>query len=296
MALYPLPAVYLPGSKCMVRNIQPRNKAMCREQSEFVAACVSPDLSSCASIGSVLRIDDVRAAASDTSGKVLASTTSSNVLEVRCTVVGRVQLMDCTNVELWRRPEKNEYLLADVAAYEDEERLEADDESIADEVASALYRLVDLLLEGEATDCMDGGADVSAAVASLERATEHAEDGEWWMALDLWQMHCATRLASASAMHRAERNEFVVSAKMRQGGVLQIPVDERYARMQSWRKAYEPHPRKRHAADDALLSSGALVIVSRHLVLHIAGPSMLLTETSFWIWTLVRKMRSHRWG
>ena len=30
MALYPLPALYLPGATCMVRNVQLRNIAMCK--------------------------------------------------------------------------------------------------------------------------------------------------------------------------------------------------------------------------------------------------------------------------
>jgi hypothetical protein len=67
---------------------------------------------------------------------------------------------------------------------------------------------------------------VEAAVASLEQAAELSEEGEWWRALDLWQMHCATRLASAAAVHRAERNEFVIDAKLRQGGALTLPVQE----------------------------------------------------------------------
>lgn len=226
MALYPLPAVYLPGSKCMVRNIEPRNIAMCKEQSEFVAACVSADLNSVSSIGSILQIDDVRPAARDNSGQVLAAASTSNVLEVRCTVVGRVRLVACANTDAWRRPQRDEYLVAEVEVYEDEDRPEAEDSSIRDDVATELYRLVDVLLEGEGVDCMDAGMDVSASVASLERAAELAEDGEWWAALDVWQMHCATRLAGASAMHRAERNEFVISAKMQQGGVLSIPVQE----------------------------------------------------------------------
>ena len=257
VALYPLPAVYLPGSQCMVRNIEGRNLAMCRERSEFVAAYVSSDRSSCASIGSLLRIDDVRPAARDTSGMVLAAENSSNVLEVRCTVVGRVRLVACENLEAWRRPQRDEYLLADVAAYEDEDEeggeggeaqearqdaeqvedsREAADESDDDEwwmgaaaagdVANAIYRLVDALLEGAGADGMDTGVDVDATVASLERAAELAEEADWWGALDLWQMYCATRLAGALALHRVERNEFIIDAKMREGGEIQIPVQE----------------------------------------------------------------------
>ena len=254
VALYPLPAVYLPGSQCMVRNIEQRNLAMCREQSEFVAAYVASDRSSCASIGSLLRIDDVRPAARDNSGMVLAAESTSNVLEVRCTVVGRVRLVACENLEAWRRPERDQYLLADVAAYEDEDEeggeggeakqdaekvedsREAADESDDDEwwmgaaaagdVANAIYQLVDALFESAGADGMDTGVDVDATVASLERAAELAEEADWWGALDLWQMYCATRLAGASMLHRTERNEFIIDAKMREGGEIQIPVRE----------------------------------------------------------------------
>ena len=65
MALYPLPAVYLPGSKCFVRNIEPRNIAMCRERTEFVAAFVDANRSRCAAVGAILRIDSVQPAAAD---------------------------------------------------------------------------------------------------------------------------------------------------------------------------------------------------------------------------------------
>ena len=40
------------------------------------------------------------------------------------------------------------------------------------------------------------------------------------------QVHCATRRAAAAARHRSERNEFLIDAKLRQGGALQIPIRE----------------------------------------------------------------------
>ena len=48
----------------------------------------------------------------------------------------------------------------------------------------------------------------------------------WWEALELWQRHCATRAAVLAAQHRAERNELIIEAKLQQGGMLTIPVDE----------------------------------------------------------------------
>lgn len=267
MALYPLPAVYLPGTRCMVRNIEARNLAMCRERAEFVAAYVSADRATCAAVGSVLRIDDVQAAVSDKSGKVLAEAAEAwqqsrkEVLEVSCTVVGRVRLVACENLEAWRKPERDEYLVADVAAYADaedagddtetEEAVEQQEQqdatapekeeeeeedkwwmgaSAAGDAADAIYRLVDALLESQDAEkgraSAESGIDMDATVASLERAAELAEDEDWWAALDLWQMHCATRLAAAAALHRTERNEFIIDAKLRQGGPLQIPVQE----------------------------------------------------------------------
>ena len=230
MALYPLPAVYLPGSECMVRNIEPRNKKMCQEQSEFVVACVNADRSACASIGSVLRIDNVRPARRDNSGQVLATTEESNVLEVRCTVVGRVRIVACDNLEAWRDRSRAEYLVADVADYDDEVEESAAPDDVSppdeDEVAGAIYKLTDALLESAPADGSEPGLDVDAAVASLEYAAELCADHRWWDALDVWQMHCATRLAAVAALHRVERNEFVIDAKMRQGGMLEIPVKE----------------------------------------------------------------------
>ena len=73
MALYPLPALYLPGATCTVRNVQLRNIAMCKEEREFAAALVSLDdaqRAQCARVCSVLRIDSIQPAARDASGKV----------------------------------------------------------------------------------------------------------------------------------------------------------------------------------------------------------------------------------
>ena len=102
MALYPLPAVYLPGSAHVIRNVEQRNIAMCRERSEFVAAFLDStdgSRSRCASVGAVLQIDDVRPAARDASGKVLTSSAPSKVLQVQCTVVGRARIEGCHNPE-----------------------------------------------------------------------------------------------------------------------------------------------------------------------------------------------------
>ena len=85
-------------------------------------------------------------------------------------------------------------------------------------------RLGEALLEiSDAEDDFD----VDAAVASLEEAAELASTQRWWDALELWQVHCATRRAAAATRHRSERNEFLVDAKLREGGALQIPIDER---------------------------------------------------------------------
>ena len=238
----------------MVRNIEPRNVAMCRERSEFVSACIdSEDFSSCASIGTVLRIDSVTSVLRPI-GMVITDQ-PTGVLEVQCTVVGRVRLVACENLEAWRKPSRDEYLMADVETYEDEEPSATADatadatvdatadatltttNATADEgwwmgaqaagdVANAFYRLVDGLLESADVDGKDAGLDVDAAVAALERAAEFAEDGNLWAALDLWQVHCATRLAHAAALHRAERNEFVIDAALRRGGALKLPVPE----------------------------------------------------------------------
>lgn len=196
-----------------------------------------------------MRIDDVKRAARDNSGMVLADSAVSSVLEVRCTVIGRVRIVACENLEAWR-VRSDEYLVADVEAYDDDD--DVDDASdiaaasaalapiaapeeawwmgaaAAGDVADALYRLVDELLALAAVEGSDaaGGTDVDAAVESLERAAARAEDEDWWGALDVWQVFCATRLAASAALHRAERNEFIIDAKLRQGGEMRIPVQE----------------------------------------------------------------------
>ena len=236
LPLYPLPAVYLPGSTLELRNIEPRNRAMCCEHDEFVASLVAPGGAKCARIGAILRIDDVSAAKRDSSGQVLVAQATTNVLQVRCTVVGRAEILACDNLDAWRSPDRDRYLMVDVANYDDEAGAAGDSSGdgggdddecheLTAEAPEALYGLVDALLEGSASDGIDTGGR-SAAVEILELAADLAEGRKWWEALELWQRHCATRRAAHWAQHRADRDEFVVDAKIRQGGALQLPVRE----------------------------------------------------------------------
>lgn len=238
MALYPLPAVYLPGATCELRNVEPRNIAMCQKESVFVSALVSADGSQCANVGSVLRIDDVRPAVADTSGHVLQQTESARVYSVQCTVVGRVRIVGSPNLEAWRDWERArvhaEYLRADVVPHEDVH--ETNEHGAADtavllgqtgeEVADALYRLVDVLLASTATSEGHKGFDMHATVATLEEAASLAVDGRWWEAYERWQRYCTTRSAALAAEHAAERNELLVEAKLREGGALSLPINE----------------------------------------------------------------------
>jgi len=224
LALYPLPTVYLPGSTCTLRNIEPRNIALAREQTTFVASLLNHDRLRCASVGAVLRIESVRAEPADSSGKVLASSASSKALRVECTVLGRVRLLRCKNLEAWSTRET--YLMAETCDYEDEDpRPEFCDGQVgrvSGDVEGAIYHLVDALLESEGVDSID----TAAAVAALEEAALHIASGRWWQALELWQRHCATRAFAVQAQHQAERNEFLIDAKLREGGALQVPVLE----------------------------------------------------------------------
>ena len=175
MALYPLPALYLPGSTCLVRNVQLRNIAMCKEEKEFAAALVSLDdaqNAQCSRVCSVLRVDEIQPAQRDASGKVLAASVQSSVQLVQCTVVGRVQIVGCQNPEAWRDPRKEEYLVAEVLAYDDEPVSGSainGAAAVAEAAAADFYRLGDALLE---TAEEEEGFDVDAAVASLEQAAE----------------------------------------------------------------------------------------------------------------------------
>ena len=240
LALYPLPAVYLPGSSCTLRNIEPRNIAMAQEQTVFVASLLAGDRRCCAEVGVILGIDDVQAATADSSGQVLASATS-NVLMVQCTVLGRVELLSCDNLDAWRTRET--YLLANVCEYADDEgdgarseegseegserKRALDVQELKTDVEDAIYRLIDaVLLEADSADGATGSIDATAAVASLEDAASHVASGRWWEALELWQRHCATRAFALQAQHQADRNEFVIDCKLREGGVLRIPVQE----------------------------------------------------------------------
>ena len=247
LAVYPLPAVYLPGSTVMLRNIEERNVKMAREQSVFVASLLASDRMHCATIGAVLRIDHVRAATADSSGQVLASPESSRVLMVECTVVGRAELLRCDNLEAWSTRET--YLMADVCEFDDEGDADGVDEALQEDVEDAIYKLVDaLLLESDAAT-EDTVIDATAAVAALEEAASHVSAGRWWEALELWQRHCATRAFALQAQHQAERNEFVIDAKLREGGVLQIPVQEHTLSDEDRRKLLDLDVRAKEALE-----------------------------------------------
>ena len=242
LALYPLPAVYLPGSTCTLKNIEPRNVAMAREQSTFVASLLDNDRKQCAEIAAVLRIDDVRAASADTSGRVLASCESSTALQVQCTVLGRARLIRCDNLAAWETRET--YLIAEVSNYDDDD-VSTEDTQLQNDVEDAVYRLVDALLEGEENT----GIDVHATVDALEEAALHVSSGCWWEALELWQRHCSTRAMAMRAEHLTERNEFLIDAKLRQGGMLQIPVQEHTLPAEDRKKLLDLDQRAAEALD-----------------------------------------------
>jgi Lon protease-like protein len=255
LALYPLPAVYLPGSTSMLRNVEPRNIAMVREQDVIVASLLDGNRRRCAEVGSLLRIDDVQREAADSSGQVLSSAASSDVLMVHCTVIGRVQLLKCDNLDAWITGDT--YLLADVCEYTDEEGSEQSlsdgvtEERLRADVADSIYRLVDaLLLEEQMADGAADGINATAAVAALEEAASHIASGCWWEALEVWQRHCATRVFALQAQHQVERNEFVIDCKLKEGGVLQIPVQEHTLCDKDRRKLMDLDARAREALDE----------------------------------------------
>lgn len=109
------------------------------------------------------------------------------MLLVECSVIGRAQIVGCANLEAWRDPAREHYLLADVAHYDDDDEATSvqSDNELAESAADALYRLVDALLLEDASDGIDANGR-TAAVAVLEKAAGLAEDTNWWEALELW--------------------------------------------------------------------------------------------------------------
>ena len=208
--LYPLRATYMPCGSVELRNTEPRNVRMCKETEYFVASLLNADGASCAAVGTLLRIDGVENATRDSTGQVLARPRDApRALRVRCTAVGRRRLVGIRNGDAYFDAGarlRGEFLVGDFADYEDEESADA-----TPDAASALAFLA-RSLQGDERKVVEEAATLATAETS-------------WEALELWQRYCATRLATAAADARADRDELLIDAKVRQGGAITVPVD-----------------------------------------------------------------------
>ena len=99
------------------------------------------------------------------------------------------------------------FVRPDEADYEDEESTD----TTPDNAASALAFLA-RSLQGDERRVVEEAATLATAETS-------------WESLELWQRYCATRLATAAADARADRDELLIDAKVRQGGAITVPVD-----------------------------------------------------------------------
>ena len=210
--LYPLRATYMPCGSVELRNTEPRNVRMCKETEYFVASLLNAeDGASCAAVGTLLRIDQVENATRDNTGQVLARPRDApRALRVRCTAVGRRRLVGIRNGDAYFDAGarlRGEFLVGEFEAYEDEEPTD----TTPDNAASALAFLA-RSLQGDERNVVEE----AAALATAETS---------WEALELWQRYCATRLATAAADARADRDELLIDAALRRGGAITVPVD-----------------------------------------------------------------------
>ena len=209
--LYPLRATYMPYGSVELRNTEPRNVRMCKETEYFVASLLNAeDGASCAAVGTLLRIDGVENATSDSTGQVLARPRDApRALRVRCTAVGRRRLVGIRNGDAYFDAGarlRGEFLVGEFEAYDDDESTDT-----TPDAASALAFLA-RSLQGDERRVVEE----AAALATAETT---------WESLELWQRYCATRLATAAADARADRDELLIDAKVRQGGAITVPVD-----------------------------------------------------------------------
>ena len=210
--LYPLRATYMPCGSVELRNTEPRNVRMCKETEYFVASLLNAeDGASCAAVGTLLRIDGVENATRDSTGQVLARPRDApRALRVRCTAVGRRRLVGIRNGDAYFDAGarlRGEFLVGEFEAYDDDESTD----STPDNAASALAFLA-RSLQGDERRVVEEAATLATAETS-------------WESLELWQRYCATRLATAAADARADRDELLIDAKVRQGGAITVPVD-----------------------------------------------------------------------
>jgi hypothetical protein len=184
---------------------------MCKETEYFVASLLNADGASCAAVGTLLRIDGVENATRDSTGQVLARPRDApRALRVRCTAVGRRRLVGIRNGDAYFDAGarlRGEFLVGEFEAYDDEQPTD----TTPDNAASALAFLA-RSLKGDEKRVVEEAATLATAETS-------------WRALELWQRYCATRLATAAADARADRDELLIDAKVRQGGAITVPVD-----------------------------------------------------------------------
>ena len=184
---------------------------MCKETEYFVASLLNAeDGASCAAVGTLLRIDGVENATRDNTGQVLARPRDApRALRVRCTAVGRRRLVGIRNGDAYFDAGarlRGEFLVGEFEAYDDDESADA-----TPDAASALAFLA-RSLQGDERKVVEEAATLATAETS-------------WEALELWQRYCTTRLATAAADSRADRDELLIDAAVRRGGAITVPVD-----------------------------------------------------------------------
>ena len=163
---------------------------------------------SVAPVGTLLRIDGVENATRDATGRGGRAAAGRR---------GRAAWVRPWAAELRRDPSGDAYFDAGARLRVLVGEFERDDEqptdTTPDNAASALAFLA-RSLKGDEKRVVEEAATLATAETS-------------WRALELWQRYCATRLASADADARADRDEVLIDAMVRLGGAISVPATRR---------------------------------------------------------------------
>jgi hypothetical protein len=239
MPLYPLEACYLPLSEekidekdyAIIRNVEPQNIKMALDleqqmeehgSARFCAVLKANDTGRVATVATIMRIVNI-----DVQylwdGKTIAR------IVLKCIPEQRADVLNIINPKAWGRENRlrrsDEYLMANVARFEDCNELE----KISDSSTSASEILVDYeaiknIYETDNRASCNLPPFAIDAISSLPQMKPITDDDSFWLAAHLWQKLCCTMKEAKRVNLQAIVNEKTISAALKKGGPLNLPI------------------------------------------------------------------------
>ena len=225
--LYPINAVYLPAldETYTLNNVEPRNIQMALDlwerneyEGHFVTCLVTQDTGKIAQVGTLMRIvaADIQ---NDVDAKIRRIVVTCEAVDT--VHVKRIQNPEAANLA-YRLRNPNEYLICRASASSISRAKNTNDENLEVALKSIrdFNRIREFYLAGYANEILP-----HYMLESLETdIPELADDCDVWRLAVVWQSLCSTVRTGCEMHLQADRNEVMVSAAMKGGTSLKLPI------------------------------------------------------------------------